>query len=193
MNSNLQVPFPPDPNPRPPRFRTPAGTCDTHFHIMGPPEKFPWASTRLYTPPAAPVEHYLSMAKIVGIERGVVVVPAVHGFDNSSMHDAIAKADGRLKGMVRGNRKSTAADNKALHAQGVRGIRFNMRPALNGKFDADELLGTVAAIRDLPWCVCLHIDAHDLVNNADLIARLDMPTIIDHFGQADPNKGVDGP
>jgi predicted TIM-barrel fold metal-dependent hydrolase len=193
MESKLQVPFPPDPNPKTPRFRPPPGTCDTHFHIMGPPEKFPWAETRLYTPPAAPVEHYLSMAKIVGIERGVVVVPAVQGFDNSSMHDAIAKADGRLKGMVRANTKSTPAENKALHAQGVRGIRFNMRPVLAGKFDADEVKRVVSAIRDLPWCVCMHIDADDIVENAELISSLDMPTIIDHFGQADPRKGVDQP
>jgi predicted TIM-barrel fold metal-dependent hydrolase len=160
---------------------------------MGPPEKFPWAETRLYTPPAAPIEHYLSMAKIVGMERGVVVVPAVQGFDNSSMHDAIAKADGRLKGMVRANAKSTPADNKALHARGVRGIRFNMRPVLAGKFDGDELKRIVSAIRDLPWAVCLHIDADDIIANAELISSLDMPTIIDHFGQADPREGVDQP
>jgi predicted TIM-barrel fold metal-dependent hydrolase len=193
MASNLQVPFPPDPNPKTPRFKPPAGTCDTHFHIMGPPEVFPFVASRLYTPPAAPVEHYLKMAKVVGIERGVLVVPAVHGFENAVMHDAIAKADGRLKGMVRANPNATEADNKALHAQGVRGIRFNLRPHLNGRFDEDELLGTVARIRNLPWCVCLHIEAELIVRNAELIRRLDMPTIIDHFGQTDPAKGVDQP
>ena len=133
MPSNLQVPFPPDPNPTTPRFKAPPGTCDTHFHIMGPPEVFPFVASRLYTPPAAPVEHYLKMAKVIGIERGVLVVPAVHGFDNRVMHDAIAKAEGRLKGMVRANPEASEADNKALHDQGVRGIRFNLRPSLNGR------------------------------------------------------------
>ena len=193
MASNLQVPFPPDPNPKLPRFKPPAGTCDTHFHIMGPPEVFPFVASRLYTPPAAPIEHYLKMAKVVGIERGVLVVPAVHGFENAVMHDAIAKAEGRLKGMVRANPNASEADNKALHAQGVRGIRFNLRPKLNGKFDEDELLGIVSRIRNLPWCVCLHIESELIVKNAELIRRLDMPTIIDHFGQADPAKGVDQP
>jgi predicted TIM-barrel fold metal-dependent hydrolase len=193
MATNLQVPFPPDPNPKTPRFTPPAGTCDTHFHIMGPPEVFPFVASRLYTPPAAPVEHYLSMAKAVGIERGVLVVPAVHGFDNRVMHDAIAKADGRLRGMVRANPNASEADNKALHAQGVRGIRFNLRPKLAGKFDENELLGIVGRIRDLPWCVCLHTEAELIVKNAELIRRLDMPTIIDHFGQVDPAKGVDQP
>jgi predicted TIM-barrel fold metal-dependent hydrolase len=193
MPSNLQVPFPPDPNPATPRFRAPPGTCDTHFHIMCPPEVFPFVASRLYTPPAAPVEHYLKMAKVIGIERGVLVVPAVHGFDNRVMHDAIAKAEGRLKGMVRANPEASEADNKALHDQGVRGIRFNLRPSLNGRFDEDEIKRTVSRIRNLPWCVCLHIEADLIVKNADLIRRLDMPTIIDHFGQPDPAKGVDQP
>jgi predicted TIM-barrel fold metal-dependent hydrolase len=193
MASNLQVPYPPDPNPKTPKFRPPPGTCDTHFHVFGPPQIFPYAESRLYTPPAAPIEHYFGMAKTIGIERGVLVVPAVHAFDNAVMHDAIEKSEGRLRGMVRANPKASAADNKALHARGVRGIRFNFRPRLAGRFDGDEMLAIVSRIRDLPWCVCLHIEADLIVEHAELIARLDMPTIIDHFGQADPAKGVDQP
>ena len=191
MASNLQVPFPPDPNPKTPCFTPPPGTCDTHFHIMGPPEVFPFVASRLYTPPAAPVEHYLQMAKAIGVERGVMVMPAVHGFDNRVMHDAIAKAEGRLKGMVRANPNSTEADNKTLNGQGVRGIRFNFRPSLEGKFDATEMLGIIHRIRDQPWCVCLHIEADLIVAHADLIRRIEMPVIIDHFGLVDPKKGIE--
>jgi predicted TIM-barrel fold metal-dependent hydrolase len=192
MPSNLGVPFPPDPNPKTPKFKIP-GTIDTHFHIFGPPQVFPYTESRLYTPPAAPIEHWFEMAKAVGIDRGVLVVPAVHGFDNAVMHDAIAKSDGRLRGMVRANPKATEADNKALNAQGVRGIRFNLKPKLAGHFDEAEMMGIISRIRNLPWCVCLHTESDLIVKNADLIRRLDMPTIIDHFGQVDPAKGVDNP
>ncbi len=112
MDAKLKVPFPPDPNPHKPRFVVPPGTCDTHFHIFGPPQIFPFVESRLYTPPAAPIEHYLSVAKAIGIERGVLVVPAVHGFENAVMHDALSKADGRLRGMIRANPDLTAADNR---------------------------------------------------------------------------------
>ena len=37
MDRKHRVNLPPDPNPRPPRFTPPAGTCDTHFHVFGPP------------------------------------------------------------------------------------------------------------------------------------------------------------
>ena len=53
--------YPPDPNTRKPNFTPPPMSCDTHFHVFGPPETFPFVSTHEYTPPAAPLEHYLKM------------------------------------------------------------------------------------------------------------------------------------
>jgi len=193
MADKMKVPFPPDPNPRKPKFTPPPGTTDTHFHIMGAPERFPFVDSRLYTPPAAPVEHYFSMAKAIGMERGVMVMPAVHGFDNRVMHDAIEKSEGQLCGMIRANINLTEADNKKLHAQGVRGIRFNLRPALEGVFDKDEMLTIVHRLRDVPWAVCLHIELDLILQQAELIRRLDKPVIIDHFGQVDSRKGLDQP
>ena len=193
MDSKLRVPFPPDPNPKKPRFTVPPGTIDTHFHVMGPPEVFPFVDSRLYTPPAAPIEHYLAMAKAIGIGRGVFVAPAVHGFENAVMHDALAKAEGRLVGMIRANDRLSEADNRTLHAQGVRGIRFNFVRELDGEFDRDGMLRVIARLKDLPWAVDFHIEAHLIEANADLLAGIDKPVVIDHFGLVDSRKGVDQP
>ena len=76
--------MPPDPNPKLPQFAIPPNSCDTHFHVFGPPDKFPFQEERAYTPPAAPVEHYFQMADVLGIERGVVVQPNAHAFDNTA-------------------------------------------------------------------------------------------------------------
>ncbi len=93
--------YPPDPNTRKPTFTPPPNSCDTHFHVFGPPETFPFLSTHEYTPPAAPLEHYLKMMAIIGVERAVVVQPSVHGPDNSATLDAIAKSQGRFLGVGR--------------------------------------------------------------------------------------------
>jgi predicted TIM-barrel fold metal-dependent hydrolase len=191
MATKFQVPFPPDPNPKTPRFAVPAGTCDTHFHVFGPPEVFPYVASRLYTPPAAPIEHYLSMAKAIGMERGVLVVPAVHGFENDVMHDALAKAEGRLRGMIRASDKLTTADNRALHERGVRGIRFNAVHQLGGEFDGDATQRIIARLADLPWAVDFHIEAQLIEANAELLRRIDKPVIIDHFGLVDSRKGLE--
>ena len=191
MDSKLKVPFPPDPNPKPVRFAVPAGACDTHFHIFGPPEVFPYVDSRLYTPPAAPVEHYFSMAKRIGLERGIFVAPAVHGFEMAVMHDALAKAGGRLLGMIRANGKLSEADHRALHAQGVRGIRFNFVRQLGGEFDAAGMERVIARLGSLPWAVDFHIEAHLIEANAELLRRIDKNVVIDHFGLVDSRKGLD--
>ncbi len=96
MAKKLPVCLPPDPNPRKPRLALPQGACDTHFHVFGPPDRFPFAAARRYTPPAAPVEHYLAMQDTVGLSRGVAVQPTAHGVDNSAILDAVARSGGRL-------------------------------------------------------------------------------------------------
>ena len=78
VEPKLRVMLPPDPNPRKPRFTPPPGTCDTHFHVFGPPHLFPYVEGRRYTPPAAPIEHFFGMAAAIGIERGIMVQPNVH-------------------------------------------------------------------------------------------------------------------
>ncbi len=189
----LRVNFPPDPNPRSLRFTPPPGACDTHFHVFGPPHIFPYAETRLYTPPAAPIEHYFSIAEKIGLQRGILVTPTVHGYDNSVMHDAIAKADGRLFGMIRANPDLTAQDNKDLHACGVRGVRFNFIRRLKGEFDKERFLGVVSCMDSLPWAIDLHTEPHVIEERADLIRSLPLPVIIDHFGLIDAYKGLQQP
>lgn len=193
MDGKLKVPFPPDPNPKPPRFTLPPGVCDTHFHVFGPPQVFPYAESRLYTPPAAPIEHYFAMAKAIGMERGVFVAPAVHGFESDVMHDALAKAEGRLLGMIRANPNLTETDNRALHARGVRGIRFNFVRQLGGEFEAAEMQRVIARLGALPWAVDFHIEAHLIEENTELLRRIEKNVVIDHFGLVDSRKGLDQP
>ena len=37
-------------NPRKPKLKLPRGACDTHFHVFGPHQHFPFAPERSYTP-----------------------------------------------------------------------------------------------------------------------------------------------
>ena len=68
--------------------------------------------------------------------------------------------------MVRANPNLTEADNKPLHAQGVRGIRFNLRPELDGKFDKDEMLLIVSRDPRPAVVRCdFHIEADLIVAN----------------------------
>jgi predicted TIM-barrel fold metal-dependent hydrolase len=193
MDPKLRVTYPPDPNPRRPTFQAPPGACDTHFHVYGPPHLYPYVEKRHYTPPAAPLEHYLAMAAILGIERGVLVHPNVHGFDNSMTLDSIARSDGRIRGMIRANAELSAAELKDLHVAGVRGVRFNLVEKLGGALDKKGYDSIVARIAPLEWPVCLHIDSELLEPTAELIRHTPLPVVIDHFGGCDARLGVENP
>ena len=78
---------------RAPRQQAPHLTCDCHFHIFGPYDRYPLDAGRTYTPPAALIPQYLAMADAVGIGRMVVVQASVYGTQNEVTLDAVSSSD----------------------------------------------------------------------------------------------------
>ena len=185
--------LPPDPNTRKPRFTPPPNSCDTHFHVFGPPELFPFLSTHEYTPPAAPLAHYLKMAAVIGMERAVVVQPSVHGLDNSATLDAIAKSGGRFRGVARIDDKTPKAELQKLHDGGVRGVRFNLLDRPQGNVRLDVLDRCVEHIAEFGWSVDLHIDTKNLLEQERRIRALPIPVVIDHIARVKPAEGLNQP
>ncbi len=189
MDEKLLVNFPPDPNPRKPKLKAPPGSWDTHFHVWGPPHLFPYSEKRRYTPPAAPVEHYLKMAKYIGLERGVIVQPSAHGMDTAITLNAIKVSGGRLRGMIRADPALTPEDVKRLHAGGVRGLRIALRRAHGNAFREDLFHQMVKLIAPARWPLDLQIDDDAIEPMSDLIKSVKVPVIIDTFGHVDFRKG----
>lgn len=185
---NLTVNFPPDPNPKKPRLVAPPGSWDTHFHVWAP-HLFPFAEKRRYTPPAAPIEHYLKVAKAIGLERGVIVQPSVHANKTDVVVDAIAKSNGRLLGMIIAKPTLSFEEAKTLHAAGVRGVRFNARSGHGNRFDRSLFDHVLGVVRPLGWILDLQIDDGAIVELADMVRGSPLPVIIDTFGHIDARKG----
>ena len=185
--------MPPDPNPRKPSFTPPANSCDTHFHIFGPPETFPFLSTHEYTPPAAPLEHYLKMTEVIGTQRGVVVQPSVHGLDNAATLNAIANSGGRFRGVGRIDDNTAISELQRLHGGGVRGVRFNLLDRPRGNVKLDVLDRCVAHLVEFGWSVDLHIDTKNLLEQERRIRSMPIPVVIDHIARVKPVEGLDQP
>ncbi|HEY7166512.1 MAG TPA: amidohydrolase family protein [Candidatus Binatia bacterium] len=185
--------YPPDPNTRRPHFTVPPNSCDTHFHIFGPPETFPFVSTHEYTPPAAPLEHYLKMIDIIGVQRAVVVQPSVHGLDNSATLDAIANSKGRFRGVARIDDKISRDALRGLNEKGVRGVRFNLLDRPRGNVQLDVLDRCVEHIAELNWSLDLHIDMKNLLAAEQRIRRCPVPVVIDHIARVKPDEGLQQP
>jgi len=186
----MRVCMPPDPNPRKPRFTPPPNSCDTHAHVFGPPDKFPFAPTRQYTPPAAPIEHYLNMLAVIGIDRGVVVQPSAHGFDNTATLDAIAKKGGRFRGIARVDDTTTAEELKGLHEGGIRGVRFNLLDRSAGNIKLMVFDRVIERLVEFGWSVDLHIDPKNLVEQEGRIRAIPVPVVFDHLARINPADGL---
>jgi len=103
--------------------------CDSHFHVFGPAQRYPYAGDLRYQPPHAPLSAYLEEAKKLGIERYVFVQPSAYGRDNACMLDAMREVGpGRCRGIVDIDESASEAVLGRLHAAGVRGVRVNVNP-----------------------------------------------------------------
>jgi predicted TIM-barrel fold metal-dependent hydrolase len=193
MSTPMRYCMPPDPNTRKPSFTPPPDSCDTHFHVFGPPEQFPFAASRQYTPPAAPLEHYVKMAEIVGLSRGVVVQPSVHGLDNAVTLNAIANSNGRFLGVGRIDDKADRSHLQSLHDGGVRGIRFNLLDRPRGNVNLAVFDRVVERVADFGWSVDLHIDPKNLIEQEKRLRALPCATVIDHMARIDPSRGLGQP
>ncbi len=190
MPSDLPVIYPPHPNPRRPDYALPPGSCDSHFHIFGPTEKFPYGPTKVYIPPIAPLGHYHNLMEVLGIDRGIVVQPNAHSFDNAVSLDAIARSDGRLRGVIKADDRFSEDDFQRMHDGGIRGVRFNLIPDNAGAVEIPMYERVIAKIAPLGWSATFHCLPRELLATADWMRGLDIPTIIDHFGRVKFADGV---
>jgi 2-pyrone-4,6-dicarboxylate lactonase len=112
-----------------PVFRAPPLSCDSHFHVFGPAEKYPYGSDLRYPPPLAPLDDYLALSRGLGFERFVFVQPSAYGRDNTCMLDAMrAVGTNACRGIVDLDENAPDAELARLNAAGVCGVRVNVNP-----------------------------------------------------------------
>jgi predicted TIM-barrel fold metal-dependent hydrolase len=171
----------------------PDGACDAHCHVFGPAARFPFAPGRSYTPEDAPKEALMALHTRLGIDRGVIVQPAAHGFDNSVTLDAIAASDGRYRGVALVEGGVTQDELARLDAGGIRGVRFNFMPHLSAPPAVEVFQQIANRIALLGWHVVVHIGAGDLPMLDRYLPGLDIPLVIDHMARVPAQQGVDQP
>ena len=182
----------PHPDPHPPRsFTPPPRACDSHCHIFGPGDRFPYSTDRTYTPPDSGLEDFERLQDRLRLSRAVFVQASCHGVDNSAMVDAIVRGRGKYAGVAMVDESFTDADIAALHEVGVRGTRFNFVAHLGGAPDLAVYWRIVERVAKFGWHIVLHFDAKDLTSYAGLLDAMPTPFVIDHMARVDAKKGVD--
>jgi 2-pyrone-4,6-dicarboxylate lactonase len=181
--------------PKRPRVPPPPGAWDSHFHIFGPADKFPYQPGRGYTPPDAPVERLIGLLDHLGFTNGLVVQGNAHVYDNRVVLDALERFPQRLRGVAITDTRIKPEVLRDWHKRGMRGLRFHLFPQAphyrrGVGLDVFEVFRKTMA--DLGWVAQFFCDHRMLAPSAAALRDISrqMPVIVDHLGMVPAAQGV---
>ena len=179
-------------SPSRPLYTPPPGAIDAHCHVFGPMADFPFSAKAKYLPQDAGPDMLFALRDHLGFARNVIVQASCHGTDNAATLDAIAKSNGKARGVAVVDPAIYDADLAALHEGGIRGIRFNFLKRLVDDAPKDKFLEVA---RRLPagWHVVIYFEADILEELRPFMNAIPVQLVIDHMGRPDVAQGADGP
>jgi len=127
----------------------------------------------------------------LGFSRNVIVQASCHGTDNSATLNAIARSQGRARGVAVVDPAISEAELQALHEGGIRGIRFNFLKRLVDDAPKDRFL-EVAGRLPAGWHVVIYFEADILQELRSFMDAIPVSLVIDHMGRPDVRQGPDG-
>ena len=176
-------------------FNVPAATCDTHVHLFGDPQRYPFFAGRVYTPEPASVAELRSFLTALNIERVVIVQPSIYGTDNRCTLDALRELGSRARAIAVIDAKTPDGELDAMAKAGVRGIRINLTQA--GVTDPSAAIKAFQMAADRAKARNWHVQINSNPKIIDAISTQllssPVPIVIDHFGGAQAAAGVDQP
>jgi len=169
----------------------PKGAWDSHVHVID--DRFPMSLSRPYTPKQATLDELLAFHHSIGISHACIVSVSVYGPSNPSITSALSdpKLKSRGRAVVAIPTTFPDAELDAMHALGVRGIRYNLAVTKaridKAAFEAD-LKAYAAKLKRLDWVIQLFVTLDQVALIADVVPGLDVDVVIDHLGAPDWQK-----
>lgn len=179
-------------SPSKPLYTPPSGAVDAHCHVFGPQAQFPFSAKAKYLPEDAGPDMLFALRDHLGFARNVIVQASCHGTDNATTLDAIAKSNGKARGVAVVKPDIEADDLKAMHDGGIRGVRFNFLKRLVDDAPKDKFLQIAHRIQDLGWHVVVYFEADILEEMIPFLEAIPTTIVIDHMGRPSMSEGPDG-
>jgi len=174
------------PAPPTPPLALPPGAWDCHMHVFGPFNRFPLAEAGAYAPPLADRRTQLAMLDASGFDHGLLIQPSSYGSDHRALLDAVGASGGRLRAIGSCDRSVTGEALGALHARGMRGLRFvDVAGPGGGRYPGTQGLDMLELLRDDMTAAGMHAQLWaDLDRGTDAAfsaAASGMPLVLDHL------------
>jgi 2-pyrone-4,6-dicarboxylate lactonase len=179
-------------DPSKPRYVPPPGAVDAHCHVFGPQAEFPFSPKAKYLPQDAGPEMLFALRDRLGFDRNVIVQASCHGTDNRATLNAIAKSQGRARGVAVVDPAISGDELQALHNGGIRGVRFNFLKRLVDDAPKDKFLEVARRIAPLGWHVVIYFEADILEELRPFLDSIPSLIVVDHMGRPDVSQGPDG-
>ena len=167
---------------------------DCHVHILDP-DRFPYREDTHYRPGGQEIgtlDQLLRVMDVYGARHALIVGPnSGYGFDNRCLQDALARSEGRCKGVAVVRNDASVAELEALKAAGVVGVTWNV-----SHYGVDYFAGAAAMLgrlRDLDLAVDVQVIEDQLVPLAPMLIRSGVRILIDHCGRPTPAEGLGQP
>jgi 2-pyrone-4,6-dicarboxylate lactonase len=175
-----------------PRVAFPPGATDCHAHIFGPQDRYPLQPWTHFVPPVCSLSAYVRMLRALGCERGVLVQPSVYGTNNIAIEEALQSGEFPLRGVAVVSADVTDREIERLHAIGFRGIRINTASATPG-LKLEDAPRIAERIKHLGWHLQFFVNFRENPGMADVLAKLPVNIVIDHFARIAVSDGLDAP
>ena len=177
-------------------FDVPAGACDTHVHVFGDPQRFPFAPARAYTPEQASIAEMQALHRTLHTTRVVIVHPSVYGTDNSCTLDGMKQLGSNVRGIAVIDEKTPESALDEMDRAGMRGIRVNLETT--GQADPavarQRFQEAVERIRRRSrWHIQVYTRLSVIEGIKEQVMAAPMPIVFDHFGGAQAALGVEQP
>jgi 2-pyrone-4,6-dicarboxylate lactonase len=181
----------PDPHPRKPKLKMPPGACDTHIHLFGPSDKYPFANTSPYTSRDALPEDLFALQDVVGLSTAVIVSPGGYSSDYTMLADVLTRYPDRFRGIALMPDDAAHSEFARLGKLGVRGLR--MMSARRGVHVPHLNPGNAARAHEHGWHVQFYPEGTDISEYADRLLALPNDIVLDHFASIPAAGGVEQP
>ena len=179
--------------PSRPSYCPPAGAVDAHCHVFGPAAEYPFSAKAKYQPQDATPEMLFALRDHLGFARNVIVQASCHGTDNGATLNAIARSNGKARGVAVVDPAISDEELQRLHEAGIRGVRFNFLKRLVDDAPKDKFLDVARRIARFGWHVVVYFEADILEELRPFLDAIPTLIVIDHMGRPDVTQGPDGP
>jgi predicted TIM-barrel fold metal-dependent hydrolase len=168
--------------------------CDSHIHIVGPPERYPQLPNRTYTAGLATLDELERVAAPRNVRRFVIVQPSFYGTDNSMLLDALETLQGRGRGVaVIDPSLFSARELVRMQERGVRGLRINLYNPLGTSAPFQSRFSALqSTAQTMDWHIEVIAPLKLLAQESALLVDAKVPVVLDHYGLYTgfaPNRG----